>query len=122
MSRTRILLVSVLALLALAVAGAVQASTQSTGKLAANVGPGFTISFTQNGKAVKSLKAGTYSITVHDKSPMHNFHLFGHGINKKTAISTTSSAVWKIKFVAKGTYKFHCDAHPTSLFGSFKVT
>jgi plastocyanin len=70
---------------------------------------------------VISIKAGTYKITVHDKSTMHNFHLFGHGINKLTAVSTTSTAVWTVKFTVKGTYKYHCDAHPTLLFGSFKV-
>jgi plastocyanin len=123
MPRIRILFITALAVLALAVVGAVQASAQktATGKLAASVGPGFTISFTQNGKKVKTLKAGTYKITVKDKSTMHNFHLFGHGINKKTVVSTTSTVVWNVKFVVKGTYRYHCDAHPTILFGSFKV-
>ena len=56
-------------------------------KLVGTVGPGFTISLKQNGKAVKTLKAGTYSITVTDKSDIHNFRLKGPGLNKEiTAI------------------------------------
>ena len=121
MPRIRILLVAAAMVLALAAAGA-QASAQKVGKLVGNVGPGFTISFTQNGHKVISIKAGTYKITVHDKSTMHNFHLFGHGINKRTVIATTSTVVWTVKFAVKGTYRYHCDAHPTILFGSFKVT
>jgi len=120
MLNIRTLFVVAIATFAIAIPSA-QAATRSTPNLVGSVGPGFTISFTQNGKSVKSLKAGTYRITIHDKSSMHNFHLFGHGINKKTAVSTTSTVVWNIKFVVKGTYKFHCDAHPTLLFGSFKV-
>jgi len=121
MPRIRKLLFVAIATFAIAIPSAQAATRTSPGNLVGSVGPGFTISFTQNGKSVKSLKAGTYRITVHDKSSMHNFHLFGHGIDKKTVVSTTSTVVWKIKFVVKGTYKFHCDAHPTLLFGSFKV-
>lgn len=121
MPRIRILLAAAAAMLALAVTGA-QASAQKVGNLVGSVGPGFTISFTQNGKHVTSIKAGTYKITVRDKSTMHNFHLFGHGINKLTAVATTSTVVWTVKFAVKGTYRYHCDAHPTILLGSFKVS
>ena len=121
MPRIRALFVLAIATLAVAIPSAQAGNRAIAGNLAGNVGPGFTISFTQNGKKVTSLKAGTYKITVKDKSTMHNFHLFGHGINKKTVVSTTSTVVWNVKFVVKGTYKFHCDAHPTILFGSFKV-
>ena len=46
-------------------------------KLVATVGPGFTITLTKAGKKVTTLKPGTYSITVNDKSTFHNFHLTG---------------------------------------------
>ena len=69
MPRIRILLVAAFAVLALAVAGVVQASAQkTTGKLVGTSGPGFTINLTKSGKTVKTLKAGTYKITVRDKS------------------------------------------------------
>ena len=121
MPRIRILLVAAFAVLALAVAGVVQASTQTTGTLAGNVGPGFTITLTQNGKAVKTLKAGSYKITVNDKSSMHNFHLFGPGVSKKTSVGSTGKVVWKVT-LKKGSYTYQCDVHFASgMIGHFKV-
>ena len=122
MPRIRILLVAALAVLTLAVAGAVQASTQTT-SLVGKVGPGFTITLTQNGKSVKNktLKAGTYKITVSDKSSAHNFHLFGPGVNKKTSVAGTGTAVWTVK-LKKGSYTYRCDIHFASgMIGHFKV-
>jgi plastocyanin len=122
MSRIHILLVAAFAVLVLAVAGVVQASTQKTaGKLAGNVGPGFTITLTQSGKNVKTLKAGTYAITVKDKSSMHNFHLFGPGVNKKTGVGSTGTANWTVK-LKKGKYTYQCDIHFASgMIGHFTV-
>ena len=39
------------------------------------VGPGFTITLKQNGKSVKTLKAGSYSFVIADKANIHNFVL-----------------------------------------------
>ena len=53
-------------------------------KLTGTVGPGFTITLKKAGKKVTTLTAGTYSITVVDKSNIHNFHLRGPGgVNKE---------------------------------------
>ena len=121
MSRIRFLLVAALAVLTLAVAGAVQASTQSTGKLVGKVGPGFTITLTKSGKVVKTLKAGSYKITVGDKSSSHNFHLFGPGVNKKTGVPFTGTKTWTVK-LKPGKYTFRCDIHFASgMIGHFKV-
>jgi hypothetical protein len=123
MSRIRILLVAALAVLALTVAGAVQASSQSTGKLAGTVGPGFTITLTQGGKSIKNktIKAGTYVVTAKDKASIHNFHLFGPGVNKKTGVSFMGTKVWTVKLV-KGSYTYRCDIHFASgMIGHFKV-
>ena len=38
------------------------------------------------GKKVTRLKAGRYRIVVRDRSHMHNFHLTGPGVNKKTVV------------------------------------
>src|SRR4051794_13688828 len=47
-------------------------------RLLATVGPNATISLTSAaGKTLASLKAGTYSIVVRDRSKAHNFHLVG---------------------------------------------
>jgi plastocyanin len=122
MLRIRILLGAALVVLALAVAGAVQASTQSTVKLVGKVGPGFTITLTKSGTAVKTLKAGTYTITVSDKASIHNFHLFGPGgVNKKTGVSFTGTKTWTVKLV-KGKYTYRCDIHFASgMIGHFTV-
>jgi plastocyanin len=104
-----------------AAAIAVSSAGAATGKLAGTVGPGFTISLKQAGKAVKTLKAGTYTITVQDKSNIHNFHLTGPGVNKKTSVGALGTTTWKVT-LKKGTYKFVCDPHATIMKGSFKVT
>ena len=55
-------------------------------KLLATVGPKNTISLRNAaGTLLKTVKAGTYSIVVRDRSKVHNFHLVGKGVNRKTA-------------------------------------
>ena len=109
------------ALAAIVAALAVPAACAATGKLAGIVGPGFTISLKQGGKTVTTLKAGTYTITVHDKSNIHDFHLTGPGVNKKTSVGGQGTTTWKVT-LKKGTYKFVCDPHASIMQGSFKVT
>jgi|NGEPerStandDraft_6_1074524.scaffolds.fasta_scaffold122277_2 plastocyanin len=120
--RMRVLPVTLLALLALAIAGIAQASAQkSPTKLVGTTGPGFTITLTKGGKAVKTLTAGKYKIAVSDKSSMHNFHLFGPGVNKKTGVSSTGATTWTVK-LKKGEYTYRCDIHFASgMIGHFKV-
>jgi plastocyanin len=117
MTRTRIALAAAVAALALVVAGVAQAASTLVG----TVGPGFTISLTQGGKKVTTLKAGTYTIKIADKSPIHNFHLVGPGVNKTTGVSAVGSSTWTVT-LKKGTYKFVCDPHKTIMKGSFTVT
>ena len=88
--------------------------------LAGTDGPGFTITLKQGGKTVKTLKAGTYTITVQDKSNIHNFHLTGPGVNRKTSVGGTGTTKWTLT-LRKGTYLFVCDPHKTSMKGSFMV-
>jgi plastocyanin len=90
-------------------------------RLVATVGPGFTISLTLNGKRVRSLKAGTYTIVVHDRSASHDFHLIGPGVNKKTAVARTGTTTWTVR-LRKGTYRYVCDPHAAAMKGSFRVT
>ena len=58
-------------------------SRAATPTLNGTVGPGFTITLTQSGKAVTSLKAGTYSLVVHDKADIHDFVLEGPGVERE---------------------------------------
>jgi plastocyanin len=106
---------------AAAVAIPATASAKSPG-LVGEVGPGFTIELTQGGKDVKTLKAGTYTITVEDKSSSHNFHLLGKGVNKSTTVGFSGKQTWKVTLKA-GTYRYQCDPHASfGMKGSFKVT
>ena len=109
------------ALAAIAAAIAVPAAGASTAKLVATDGPGFTISLTQGGKKVTKLKAGTYTITVQDKSSIHNFHLSGPGVNKSTSVGGTGTKTWKVT-LKKGTYKYVCDPHVSIMKGAFTVS
>ena len=112
------------ALFALGLAAATFATRGSSraadGTLSASVGPGFSISLTQNGSAVTNLAPGTYTIDVSDMATVHNFHLSGPGVDEKTSVTGTGSTSWTVTFSA-GSYHFQCDAHPTSLFGDFTV-
>ena len=106
--------------LAVLVAALAAPTALAGGTLNGTVGPGFTISLTQGGKKVTMLKAGTYTITVQDKSNIHNFHLIGPGVNKKTSVGGTGTTTWTVT-LKKGTYKYICDPHAAAMKGSFMV-
>jgi len=106
-------LAAVLATLAVA-APTFAAATTNT--LTGTDGPGFTITMSK-----KTVKAGTYLIVIHDRSAIHNFHLTGPGVNKKTSVPAVSTVRWTVK-LKKGTYKFICDPHAAIMSGVLKVT
>src|SRR5712692_7644850 len=67
--------------------------------LTGTVGPGFTITLkSATGGRVRRLKPGGYAIVVNDRSPIHNFHLFGPGVNKATSVVKTGRIRWTVKF------------------------
>jgi plastocyanin len=99
----------------------VASASAATPTLNAVDGPGFTISLKKGGKKVTSLKAGKYKIVVKDLSNLHNFHLSGPGLNKKTGVGSKGTSTWTVT-LKKGTYKFVCDPHAAIMKGSFKVT
>ena len=92
-------------------------------KLALTVGPGFTITLkTATGKSFASLRKGTYTIVVKDRSNFHNAHLIAPGgISKKTGVSFVGTVTWKVKFAKSGTLTFKCDPHASSMHGSKKI-
>ena len=119
----RVFLVVSLAVVGLVVPGSVAARGAVTQPLIATVGTptsgnNFVIGLKDStGATVTHIDPGTYTIMVHDYATVHNFHLFGPGVNQATAIETTEEATWIVTFT-DGTYKFMCDFHPT-LKGSF---
>lgn len=92
------------------------APAASGGTLGGTVGPGFTITM-----SAKSVKAGAYAITVHDRGPIHDFHLVGPGVNQKTGVGAVKSYSWRVT-LKRGTYKFSCDVHTSVMHGVLRVT
>src|SRR5215216_7956806 len=80
-------------------------------KLVGTDGPGFTITLKKNGTKVTKLKAGKYSITINDLSMIHNFHLTGPGVNKKTGVGFKGKTTWTVSLQKGKTYRFRCDPH-----------
>ena len=109
----RIVILAFAAFAALAIAIPAVAATPT---FRGTVGPGFTITM-----AKKPTKAGKIKLVVADKASIHNFHLSGPGVNVKTGVSATGTKTFTIT-LKKGTYRFVCDPHATSMKGSFKVS
>lgn len=121
MFRLRVAISSVAVAAAAALVFLVSAQA-STPVLTGEVGPGFSIEVKKAGKDVKTLKAGKYTIKVEDKGSIHDFHLIGPGVNKKTGISFTGNVTWKVT-LKPGKYTYQCDPHAASgMKGTFKVT
>ena len=85
------------------------------------VGPGFTISLrTPAGARVTALRAGQARITVRDRSRIHNFHLVGPGVNRRTSIAFRGTQTWQVRIRAGGRYRFLCDPHALLMRGVFR--
>jgi len=95
----------------------------ATPKLLATVGPKSTISLrSASGAALHhGVKAGTYSIVVRDRSKLHNFHLVGKGVNRRSSVAAVGTTTWKLK-LAKGQLRFYSDKAPKTVKGSVRVT
>jgi plastocyanin len=118
MFRAILLTLTVAAVAAILVSPVQAKSSGLTGE----VGPGFSIEVKKGNKDLKTIKAGTYRIKVEDKASIHNFHLKGPGLNKKTGVSFMGETTWTIK-LKPGTYTYQCDPHASSgMKGHFKVT
>jgi hypothetical protein len=90
-------------------------------RLLATVGPKNTISLRNAaGTLLKTVKAGTYSIVVRDRSKAHNFHLVGKGVNRKTVVATTATVTWRLRLQA-GVLRFYSDRAPRTVKGSVTV-
>ena len=89
--------------------------------LTGTVGPGFSISLVDEiGNLVTHLDTGTYTITVKDLSPEHNFDLTGPGVSQHTEVESVETTTWTVTFT-DGIYTYVCDAHPTQMRGRFAV-
>ena len=112
------------AVAALAATASAPAALHSSPTLNGTVGPGPTITLKQNGKAVKSLKAGSYSFVVADKADVHDFVLEkkkgGTFEKEMTDVPFTGTKTVKIKLTA-GEWEFYCRPHESTMQGDFTV-
>ena len=93
-------------------------------KLVLKSGPAFVITLkTAKGKAVKTMKRGTYTMVVRDRSPIHNAHVVAPGFNRKTSpLTYQGSQTWKVRLKKTGTLRFLCDPHARGgMKGSAKI-
>jgi plastocyanin len=123
--RIAVAIVAAFALIVLALAATALAASQATHpKLLGVVGKNdaFKISLTSKGKAVKTLKAGTYTITIQDDSTIHNYELDGPKGKSWdfTSVGFTGTKTITLK-LAKGKYKAYCSPHESFMFQRFTV-
>jgi plastocyanin len=92
-------------------------------RLVLTAGPAEVISLKSGaGKAVKTMKRGTYTVTVRDRSRLHNAHVRAPGFDRKTTLSFVGSQRWRVKLAKVGTLRFLCDPHAsTGMRGSARI-
>ena len=122
--RRLIVPVVVLAAVAVALVATSVAGAGSPPTLVGVVGKNdaYKLTLTQNGKLVKTLKAGTYKFVIHDYSSLHSFSM--DGPNGKswdfTTVPQKTTKTQTIKLTA-GKYKAYCHAHESTMFQHFTV-
>ena len=116
------LLLAVVGLALAAVVGANAAAGKTAYDLKGEVyASGFKIEMVNRAnQRLNALKAGTYRIKIEDKASIHNFHLFGPGVNKSTSVGGVVETTWTVR-LKPGTYTYVCDAHG-NMRGTFRVT
>jgi len=98
-------------------------ATEGSNTLKGETGPGFTIEVSQNGEDAETVKAGTYTLEVEDKSDIHNFHLIGPGVDTEVTTVPFKGEKSVTVTLKKGTYTYQCDPHASSgMKGTFDVT
>src|SRR5215475_5536852 len=86
-------------------AWATSASAAPPKTISGTVGFGYEIHM-----SAKTLKHGTYRLVIHDRSPYHDFHLTGPGVDVATDVGTTETRTVVLK-LRKGVYRYFCDSH-----------
>jgi hypothetical protein len=77
-----------------------------------------------NGRPVKTIPAGTYTLVVHDYSKIHNFALGSQTQNKRlltTGVAWIGTRTYHLK-LAPGRYAYACSVHFQTMNGTFVVT
>jgi plastocyanin len=112
------LLLTLVAALASAFVGT---CTDAPTRLTATVGPGYTITLKKASSTVRTLKRGTYLVTVRDRSSDHDFHLRGPVTRMLSSVGWTGTKTIKL-VLRPGRYTYVCDLHADEMRGGFRVT
>ena len=90
-------------------------------KLQLTVGPTSVITLRNAaGRRVTSVKAGLYDIVVRDRSRLHNAHLVGVSLNRKTGLAQITTVTWRVR-LRVGLLRFYSDRAPRTVRGSVRV-
>jgi hypothetical protein len=93
--------------------------------LVATVGPEFTIDLADaNGRHVDTLTAGSYTLLVHDRADIHDFHLANKPDGAKLDLTSGVEFVGDKTFtidLTPGRYAYACTPHWQVMNGSFVV-
>jgi plastocyanin len=74
------------------------------------------------GKLVKTLKAGTYTVVIHDGSSIHNYELDGPRGKSWTFTSVSFKGTKRFMLTLRaGAYKAYCAPHESTMFQRFTV-
>jgi plastocyanin len=74
-----------------------------------SVGPGFDISVSRN-----RAQPGRYTLIVRDRATIHNWHIRGPGVNRRTTVPFTGRREWTVR-LRLGTYRIVCDPHSSMM-------
>src|SRR5215813_14570513 len=120
------------AILIIAVAAGALSGSASGGEtptvLNAIVGTNDAFTITLNGpdgKKLKRLEPGTYTVVVDDRSAIHNFHLASNDdptVNFRTDVDFVGQESFTVTFRNDTVYAYACEPHWQVMNGSFLVT
>jgi hypothetical protein len=77
------------------------------------------------GKLVTRLAPGTYTVVVHDRSTIHNFHLASNSdstVDFRTDLDFVGDKEFTVTFLDGNRYVYACEPHFRTMFNSFFVT
>jgi plastocyanin len=80
--------------------------------------------FFPDGTRVNTLKPGTYTVVVHDKSAIHNFHLASNAdptVDFKTEVPFVGDQSFTVTFRPNTIYAYACEPHWQVMNGSFRT-
>jgi plastocyanin len=87
---------------------------------------GFDISLNgPDGKRITRLAPGTYTIVVHDRSRLHNFHLASNEdrtVDFRTELEFVGDQAFTVTFKDGVRYVYACEPHWQTMFGDFVVS